>query len=151
MVAGVLDFLTQKMIEVFMRKEKESMINGIKFKVTQLGFADGMELLTTLGRIIGPAISDPKKAASPAAMIGDIIGRLSFSEISSITDKLARSTRIERETGRWPTLEPEVDLAGSYDLTLRWLKFSLEVNYGDFFAVGGLLQDVISPAAANPA
>lgn len=134
-----------------MRKEKEAMINGAKFKVTQLGFADGMELLTTLGRIIGPALSDEHKVKNAAAMIGDIISRLSFSEISSIADKLARSTRIEREPGRWPTLEPEVDLAGNYDLTLRWLKFALEVNYGDFFVAGGLLHDVINPVAANPA
>jgi hypothetical protein len=134
-----------------MRKEKEQTINGIKFKVTQLGFADGMELLTTLGRIIGPAISDPKKAVSPAAMIGDIISRLSYPEIASITDKLAKTTRIEREPGRWPMLEPEVDLAGNYDLTLRWLKFALEVNFGDFFAAGGLLNGVINPVAANPA
>jgi hypothetical protein len=133
------------------RKEKESTINGIKFKITQLGFADGMELLTTLGRIIGPAISAPRKATGPAAMIGDIIGRLSYPEISSITEKLAKTTRIEREPGRWPTLEPEVDLAGSYDLTLRWLKFALEVNFGDFFAAGGLLANVIIHPAVNPA
>jgi hypothetical protein len=134
-----------------MRKEKEAIINGTKFKVTQLGFADGMELLTNLGRIIGPAIRDTKKAAHPAAMIGDIIGRITFTELSSITDKLAHSTRVEREPGRWPVLEPEVDLAGNYDLTMRWLKFALEVNYGDFFVAGGLLHDVISPAAVNPA
>lgn len=127
-----------------MRKEKEQTINGIKFKVTQLGFADGMELLTTLGRIVGPAISDPKKLTNSAAMIGDIISRLSYKEIASITDKLAKTTRIEREPGRWPILEPEVDLAGSYDLTLRWLKFALEVNFGDFFTAGGLLANVIS-------
>lgn len=134
-----------------MRKEKEAIINGTKFKVTQLGFADGMELLTTLGRLVGPALSDTGKVNNPAAMIGDILSRLSFAEIAGITDKLARTTRIEREAGRWPLLEPEVDLAGNYDLTLRWLKFALEVNYGDFFVAGGLLQDVISPAAANPA
>lgn len=134
-----------------MRKEKEAIINGMKFKVTQLGFADGMGLLTTLGRLIGPTISDANKTHNAAAMIGDIIGRLSFAEIASITDKLAKSTRVEREPGRWPLLEPEVDLAGNYDLTLRWLKFALEVNYGDFFVAGGLLHDVINPVAANPA
>src|SRR5579871_5410128 len=91
-----------------MRKEKESIINGIKFKVTQLGFADGMELLTTLGRIVGPAISAAKKVSSSTAIIGDIISRLSFPELASITDKLARTTRIEREPGKWPVLEPEV-------------------------------------------
>ena len=134
-----------------MRKEKESIINGIKFKVTQLGFAEGMELLTTLGRIIGPAISEPNKVASTAAMIGDIISRLSYAEIAAITDKLAKTTRIEREPGRWPILEPEVDLAGNYDLTIRWLKFTLEVNYGDFFVAGGLLANVINQPAVNPA
>lgn len=132
-----------------MRKEKEQTINGIKFKITQLGFADGLELLTTLGRIVGPALSDSSKTT--AAKLGDILGRLSFAEISSITDKLAKTTRIEREPGRWPVLEPEVDLAGSYDLTLRWLHFALEVNYGDFFAEGNLLNGVIGPTAANPA
>lgn len=134
-----------------MRKEKEAIINGTKFKVTQLGFADGMELLTSLGRIVGPVLSDTTKTQNAATMIGDILGRLSFAEITNITEKLARTTRIEREPGRWPTLEPEVDLAGNYDLTLRWLKFALEVNYGDFFAAGGLLHDVINPTAANPA
>jgi hypothetical protein len=133
-----------------MRKEKESVINGTKFKVTQLGFADGMELLTTLGRIVGPAMSEPN-SVNTASMLGNIISRLSFNEVTSITEKLARTTRIEREPGRWPVLEPEVDLAGNYDLTLRWLKFALEVNYGDFFAEGGLLHDVISPVAVNPA
>lgn len=134
-----------------MRKEKETIINGTKFKVMQLGFADGMELLTALGRIVGPALSDPQKNSNSAAMIGDIISRLSYGEMASITDKLAKTTCIEREPGRWPILEPEVDLAGNYDLTLRWLKFALEVNYGDFFAAGGLLNDVINPVAANPA
>lgn len=134
-----------------MRKEKEQIINGINFKVAQLGFADGMELLTTLGRLIGPILSDPQKTQSPTSMIGDIISRLSCAEISSIIEKLAKTTRVERETGRWPILEPEVDLAGNYNLTIRWLKFALEVNYGDFFAEGGLLNGVISPAGVNPA
>ena len=134
-----------------MRKEKECTICNTKFKVTQLGFADGMELLTTIGRLVGPALSDSNKSTNPTAMIGDIVGRLSFSEISSITEKLAKSTRIEREPGRWPVLEPEVDLAGNYDLTLRWLGFALEANYGDFFDEGGLLNGVINRAALNQA
>jgi len=35
-------------------------------------------------------------------MIGDIISPLSFADIYSITDKIAKTTRIEREPGRWP-------------------------------------------------
>lgn len=135
-----------------MRKEKEAVLKGSKFKVTQLGFADGMELLTTLGNILGPTLATSKDTSSTTFMVGDIIARLSFVEVASITDKLARTTRIEREPGRWPVLEPEVDLAGDYDLTVRWLKFALEVNYGDFFGAGGLLAESLSSeAAATPA
>ena len=134
-----------------MRKEKEQTINGIKFKVTQLGFADGMELLTTLGRIIGPTLSDTQNGGNLAAMIGGILGRLSFTEIASITDKLAKSTSIERLPGEWPVLDPEVDLAGNYDLMLRWLGFALEANYGDFFAAGGLLNNVMGASALSKA
>jgi len=132
-----------------MRKEQEQTINGTKFKVTQLGFADGMELLTRLGRLIGPSLKDSHHQSSPTAMIGDIISRLSFSELFHAIELLAKHTRIEREPGRWPVLEPEVDLAGRYDLATRWLAFALEVNYGDFFGEGALLSGVISWAALS--
>jgi len=132
-----------------MRKEQEQTINGTKFKVTQLGFADGMELLTRLGRLIGPSLKDSHHQSSPTAMIGDIISRLSFSELFHAIELLAKHTRIEREPGRWPVLEPEVDLAGRYDLATRWLAFALEVNYGDFFGEGALLSGVISRAALS--
>ncbi len=134
-----------------MRKEKQHTINGINLKVTQLGFADGMELLTTLGRLVGPTLSEARKDSSVTAMIGGIIGRLSFADMSSITEKLAKTTRIEREPGRWPVLEPEMDLAGNYDLMLRWLAFALEVNYGDFFAEGGLLNGAIGAGVLSKA
>jgi len=126
-----------------MRKEKDTTIKGKNFKVTQLGFTDGMELLTTLGQLIGPAISDSKNGKNPISLMGDVVSRLSFTDIQRLTEKLAKTTRIERESGKWPMLEPEVDLAGQYDLTLRWLGFALEVNYGDFFAEGGLLESIV--------
>ena len=126
-----------------MRKEKETTIKGKNFKVTQLGFADGMELLTTLGKLLGPVINDTKGSKNPISLIGGIVSRLTFAEMQRLTAKLAKTTRVEREPGKWPILEPEVDLAGQYDLTLRWLGFALEVNYGDFFADGGLLEGAI--------
>jgi hypothetical protein len=114
---------------LLMRKEKEMTIKNQRFKVTQLGFADGMELLTTLGKLLGPAVSSGKGSSNPMALMGDVVARLNYNELASLTDKLAKTTRIEREPGKWPNLEPEVDLAGQYDLTLRWLGFALEVNY----------------------
>lgn len=130
-----------------MRKEKETTLNGTKFKVTQLGFADGMELLTILGRILGQAVFGIKNAANFQQEMGNILGRVSFSELSMVVEKLAKSTRIEREPGRWPILEPEVDLAGKYPLTLEWLMFALEVNYGNFLSEVGFTAKATSPAA----
>ncbi|MGH7249704.1 MAG: hypothetical protein ACREGC_01905 [Minisyncoccia bacterium] len=68
-----------------------------------------------------------------------------------LAGQVVQHHRIEREPGRWPTLEPEVDLAGQYDLTLKWLSFALEVNYGDFLGEGALLSGVIKQAATSPA
>lgn len=134
-----------------MRKEKETTINGTKFKVTQLGFADGMELLTTLGRISGPTLAKYQKGTNDVAIFGDIVSRLSATDVLYVTEKLAKTTLIEREPGKWPMLEPEVDLAGNYGLALLWLKFALEVNYSDFFAVGGLLRGGTSQEPAPTA
>lgn len=126
-----------------MRKEKESIINGTKFKVTQLGFADSIELLTSLGKIVGSGLSSYTKDTTNEALIGEIIKQLSPSDILSITEKLAKSTRIEREPGRWPVLEPEVDLAGNFDLTFKWLSFAFEVNYADFLGEEGILKNAL--------
>ncbi len=134
-----------------MRKEKETTISGTKFKVTQLGFADGIELLTTMGRLIGPILSSGPKEMTDLIFMGHVMSKLTQTEVLNMIEKLAKATRVEREAGRWPTLEPEVDLAGKYDLTLRWLKFVLEVNYQDFFVSGGLLENAIDLARAPQA
>jgi len=64
-----------------MRKEKDTKIKGKHLKVTQLGFADGMELLTTLGKLIGPAISDAKNGKNPISLIGDVVSRLNYTDV----------------------------------------------------------------------
>ena len=127
-----------------MRKEKDKSISGINFKVTQLGFEDGIELLTTLGNIIGPALAKQDlDCGNPSSMFGQILAKTDANQLKSIITKLAKSTRIEREPNKWPILEPEVDLAGNYDLAFKWLGFALEVNYGDFLGEEGLFNAII--------
>jgi len=130
-----------------MRKEKDKTINGISFKVTQLGFEDGVELLTTLGNIVGPALANKDFSGdNPISMLGQILAKADATQLKGIIQKLAQSTRIEREPNKWPILEPEVDLAGNYDLTFKWLGFALEANYGDFLGEAGLLSGIfLSP------
>ena len=128
-----------------MRKELERCINGVNIKITQLGFQEGIELLTSLGNLIGPGLSNKDFTGdNPTAMLGEILARVNAETLTSIINKLARSTRIEREPHKWPILEPEVDLAGNYNLTFKWLGFALEANYGDFLGEEGLLSAIIA-------
>ena len=122
-----------------MIKTQETTIDGKNLKVTQLGYSDGLELLTKLLSIAGSAFD--KGMDKESFSLGRLAANLKSSDLKSIIEKLAGRTLIEREPGsdKWPKLEPEVDLAGDYNLLFKWLKFSLEVNYGDFFSEEGIL------------
>ncbi len=122
-----------------MIKTQETTIDGKNLKVTQLGYSDGLELLTKLLSIAGSAFDSGMDKESFS--LGRLAANLKASDLKSIIEKLAGRTLIEREPGsdKWPKLEPEVDLAGDYNLLFKWLKFSLEVNYGGFFSEGGIL------------
>jgi hypothetical protein len=124
-----------------MIKIKESTIDGKKFKVTQLGYSDGVELLTKLLSIAGSAFDNG--AGKESFSLGRLASNLKASDLKSVIEKLASRTVIEREpdSDKWPKLEPEVDLAGDYNLMFKWLKFALEVNYGGFFSEEGILKN----------
>ncbi len=123
-----------------MIKTQETSIDGLNFKVTQLGYSDGVELLTKLLSIAGSAF-DKGVNDKESFSLGRLAANLKAADLKTIVEKLANRTVIERELGsdKWPKLEPEVDLAGDYNLMFKWLKFALEVNYGGFFSAGGLL------------
>jgi hypothetical protein len=123
-----------------MIKTKEATIDGKAFKVTQLGYSDGVELLTKLLAIAGSAFENGKD--KEAFSLGRLIANIRANDLKAIIERLASRTVLEREPGsdKWPKLEPEVDLAGDYNLMFKWLKFALEVNYGGFFSEGGILR-----------
>jgi len=124
-----------------MLKTKETTIDGMNFKVTQLGYSDGIELLTKLLSIAGMALE--YGAGKESFSLGRLATNLKANDLKMVIEKLANRTLIEREAGsdKWPKLEPEVDLAGDYNLMFKWLKFALEVNYGGFFSEEGILKN----------
>lgn len=138
-----------------MIKMKEAVIDGKNFKVTQLGYADGIELLTKLLALAGSAFE--KNKGKDFFSLPRLAEKLSAADLKMVIEKLASRTVIEREAGsdKWPKLDPEVDLAGDYGLLFKWLKFALEVNYGGFFyAAGDLFKNgatLKDPGAANAA
>lgn len=113
-----------------MIKTQETTINGKRIKVTQLGYSDGVELLTKLLSIAGTAYD--KESFSLSKLVSNLKG----SDLKLVIEKLASRTLIEREEGsdKWPKLEPEVDLAGDYGFLIKWVRFALEVNYSGFFS-----------------
>jgi hypothetical protein len=123
-----------------MLKTKETTIDGKNFKVTQLGYSDGIELLTKLLSIAGMAFD--QGTGRESFSLGRLAANLKANDLKMVIEKLANRTLIEREAGsdKWPKLEPEVDLAGDYNLMFKWLKFALEVNYGGFFSEEGILR-----------
>jgi hypothetical protein len=133
-----------------MIKTKESTIDGINFKVTQLGYADGIELLTRLLALAGAVFE--KDEGNDLFSLARLAAKLTANDLKMVVDKLASRTVIEREPGtdKWPKLEPEVDLAGDYGLMFKWLKFALEVNYGGFFYAVSELKDATLKAPMTP-
>ncbi len=154
-----------------MRKEKEKTINGTKFRVVQLGFEDGIDLLVTLYKTLGPSLGvfmaglerkDSKSLGdTEVSMSGmrdallELAQRLNASDLKLVVSTLAKTTRVNREGEKWPLLEPEVDLAGEYGLMFKWLAFALEVNYSGFFdgaasPMGGLAAalQTLKPSAS---
>ena len=123
-----------------MLKTKEISIDGKNFKVTQLGYSEGVELLTKLISIAGQAFE--KQAEKESFSLSRLAANLKVQDLKLVVDKLSNRTLIEREDGsdRWPKLDPEVDFSGEYGLMLKWLKFALEVNYGSFFSEGGIFK-----------
>jgi hypothetical protein len=123
-----------------MIKTEATTIDGKNFKVTQLGYGEGVELLTKLLSIAGSAFE--RAGDKESFSLGRLAAHLKANDLKMVIEKLAQRTLIEREPGsdKWPKLEPEVDLAGDYNLMFKWLKFALEVNYGGFFSEGGVLE-----------
>jgi hypothetical protein len=121
-----------------MIQTKETTINGHQIKVTQLGYGDGIELLTKLVSVAGQSFDDAGKKESFS--LSRLAANLIANDLKMVIEKLANRTDIEREpgSGKWPKLDPEVDLAGNYALMFKWLKFALEVNYGGFFSELGI-------------
>ena len=80
-----------------MIKTQETTIDGKNFKVTQLGYSDGVELLTKLLAIAGSAFENGMGKESFS--LGRLANSLKAADLKMIIEKLASRTVIERESG----------------------------------------------------
>lgn len=152
-----------------MLKSETKAIDGINYKVTQLPFGKGKQLLVRIFKLLGPAvgqaiggvdaakptIADIKTAAIGAAL-GEIAGRLSQQDLDFAIDMLAEYTEVQQPNGddggeRWTRLKQDMEFhfAGEYVRMFAWLAFALQVNYLGFLNGRGGLSAVLAQIKAR--
>lgn len=123
------------------RQTKSKDINGYTYKVTQLGALVGRKALARLAQATGPAIgtyasTQGDNETKSNAALARLLGALSESETEYFCDLFAPTTTVSGKEFRGDAaLDINFDdhFAGNYDALIKWLVFSLEVNFGGFF------------------
>lgn len=103
-----------------------------EYTVHPLGALKGRKLLVKLIRVMGPALgSDPEKA----------LDALDAGVFEEVCDTFADSSFVTLPSGKAPKVKEVFDLhfAQKYGEMIQWILFSLEVNYGGFFAELGAI------------
>lgn len=159
-----------------MLEAKEKVIDGVSYKVHQLGARKALRMLQRIIKIVGPGIAtgiqgvdgqggfqamaemDIGKLALGQA-VKELADRLDEAVVDGIVDELAQVTVVVKGD-KQPALSAIFDLhfAGKMKQLFQWLLFALEVQFGDFFGgpggisagVGSLLQSSEAPSPHPP-
>lgn len=123
-------------------------IDGVDYKVVQLGAKEGNKLFIRLFRILAPTLGTLLENAPPGGNLGDIpvdalgpalsalADKVTEEEFDNLVRKFAPCTMFGKESAdRWQPLSDHFDdhFAGRQMACLMWLRFCLEVNFSDFF------------------
>lgn len=129
-----------------MLNTEEKEIDGIPFRVQQLGAMAGLKLFTRLSRTFAPAMAKALGASAGAKVdLGNLnVGALSDAlkllfetcnetEIESLVKALLSTTWVE-QNGAWveTTKVLELVLAGKLPTMIKMCWFSAQVNFGNF-------------------
>jgi len=116
-------------------------------------------MLLRLAKVAAPALASIESAdvnkVSVGKVAGLIIENLKPEDFRSIRTELAGMTQVLLQDGRGEVRLLETlshQFAGDMPSMFEWLKFSLEVNFGNFFTVLRALKGKPpAPASASPA
>lgn len=132
-------------------KTQEREIDGVKYRVTQLGAVDGRAVLLRLLKAFGP---------SAAAMLGDNIAEavaklnLSEDDLSYFCQQFGQKTFVVLGD-KTPRLDNVFDehFAGRYRAMILWLGFAVEVNFADFLSdkAAAMLAGIAAAPQSEPA
>jgi hypothetical protein len=128
---------------------KERTIDGRKVMVTQFPARKGLQYLTRLTKLVGPALGSLAKGFSPTAGIDSTLAKISIDvAITALVERLDENETVDlvllllaftRLDGKEIGEEMfDIEFAGNYLLMSKILGFVLEVNYASFFGEGGI-------------
>lgn len=135
-----------------MRETHTKTVDGVQFRIQQLGFRSGRKALVRLSKRIGPTLARLMDAApsmdalrDSVAPGGDLVGAvesfvdaLDDDDLEWFADTFGASCEVSEDGERWRTMNKQVreDLfAGRLLLFFAWLRACVEVNFSDFFSL----------------
>jgi len=134
------------------RKTEEKVIDGVTYKVTQVGAKEARKVQLRLARVAGalmPLALDGSQGAGALAAVASSLARVMTDEdLALVIDTFANQTLFQDPGAGWRGLPEHYDehFAGAALRHLRWLRFALEVNFSDFFvALGPAPGAAVSP------
>lgn len=130
-----------------MIKTESKTIEGTTYDVSQLDASTGSKMLVRLGKLIGPVLIELAKGNE--ADLGAALANISDADLDIINDTFAKATVVHLGGDQAPQLSRvfATHFAGNYGAMFEWLKFSVEVNYGNF--LGGVLAKMKLASAAK--
>ena len=125
-----------------MKNTETRTIDGVQFRVTQLGFSASRKALLRLSKSIGPALAEVLEAAEStkdvalAPALGRLVESVNEEDLDFFSQVFGESTSYSEDGERWPLLRKEnqeILFTGRMLTFFKWLGFCIEVNYADFF------------------
>lgn len=153
-----------------MIESRETVIDGVRYRVSQLGARHALRLLTTLAKVLGPGLgkgldsvlqakgggklAELLEADTSKLQLGPaveaLVDRLDEPTVEAVVNQLADATVLVLGD-KAPQLSAVFDahFAGKLGQMFKWLAFALEVQFGDFFGALGSLAQRGSPRVST--
>jgi hypothetical protein len=139
---------------------EERLLGRFKYKVTQVGHRDALDLLSRLGRIVSPALkSNLTKASKDGGALfeglRDLVSQIDDAQINHFAKVLGKKTLVFTNPAK-PEFSISLEADGHRDELyppdhllefFEWLAFALEVNFSTFFVGAGSRLGLLSPKA----
>lgn len=116
-------------------------IDGRTLRARKFATRHGLRVLTRLSAVVGPALAN---AGDVQLAVGSLLDRVKPDDVDWLIDEFAQQTEYLAGGGNWLKLSIgdvfDTAFGSNYGAVIKWLKWSLEINFADFLASIGLTR-----------